>query len=407
MFKRLRLQFIAIASMAILLIMTLTVGVINSVRYLQTQQEITKVLNTLSDNEGNLGSTKSFATNLGREISADSFRYFSVVVKDNQVTSTDLTNISSVDEEEAQEYALAIMETSDKLGTVRVNGAHLSYQISSLSKGRTLIVFLDTSSYYNSANDLFQISLLLAILGFIFFLVVVSFLSGLVIRPFVRNYEKQRRFITNAGHELKTPLAIISANTELQEMMTGETEWTKSTNDQVARLTTLINSLVALSRLEEQADIVLQDVNFSAIAEDAAEDFKGPVVRDGKTFNMDIAPDIHVKAESKSLFELVTLLVDNANKYCDPEGTVSVRLRQIGHTRKRARLEISNTYREGKQVDYSKFFERFYRVEESHNNTDKNGYGIGLSMAQSMVKLFKGRIFTSYKGDTITFTVIL
>ena len=407
MFKRLRLQFIAIASMAILLIMTLTVGVINSVRYLQTQQEITKVLNTLSDNEGNLGSTKSFAPNLGREISVDSFRYFSVVVKDSQVTSTDLTNISSVDEEEAQEYALAIMETSDKLGTVRVNGAHLSYQISSLSKGRTLIVFLDTSSYYNSANDLFQISLLLAILGFIFFLVVVSFLSGLVIRPFVRNYEKQRRFITNAGHELKTPLAIISANTELQEMMTGETEWTKSTNDQVARLTTLINSLVALSRLEEQADIVLQDVNFSAIAEDAAEDFKGPVVRDGKTFNMDIAPDIHVKAESKSLFELVTLLVDNANKYCDPEGTVSVRLRQIGHTRKRARLEISNTYREGKQVDYSKFFERFYRVEESHNNTDKNGYGIGLSMAQSMVKLFKGRIFTSYKGDTITFTVIL
>ena len=83
--------------------------------------------------------------------------------------------------------------------------------------------------------------------GFIFFVVIVSALSGIVIRPFIRNYEKQRRFITNAGHELKTPLAIISANTELQELMTGENEWTKSTNDQVARLTNLINSLVALS----------------------------------------------------------------------------------------------------------------------------------------------------------------
>ena len=93
--------------------------------------------------------------------------------------------------------------------------------------------------------------------GFIFFVLIVSALSGIVIRPFIRNYEKQRRFITNAGHELKTPLAIISANTELQELMTGENEWTKSTNDQVARLTTLINSLVALSRLEEQPDIVL------------------------------------------------------------------------------------------------------------------------------------------------------
>ena len=112
---------------------------------------------------------------------------------------------------------------------------------------------------------------------YLFFVIIVSALSGIVIRPFIRNYEKQRRFITNAGHELKTPLAIISANTELQELMTGENEWTKSTNDQVARLTTLINSLVALSRLEEQPDIVLQDVDFSYITEDAAEDFKGPV----------------------------------------------------------------------------------------------------------------------------------
>ena len=156
--------------------------------------------------------------------------------------------------------------------------------------------------------------------------------------------------------------------------MTGENEWTKSTNDQVARLTTLINSLVALSRLEEQPDIVLQDVDFSYITEDAAEDFKGPVVRDGKSFVMDITPDIHVKAEEKSLFELVTLLVDNANKYCDPEGTVTVRLHQIGRTRKRARLEVSNTYKDGKDVDYSKFFERFYRIEESHNNQRTQGF---------------------------------
>lgn len=233
-------------------------------------------------------------------------------------------------------------------------------------------------------------------------------MSGIVIRPFIRNYEKQRRFITNAGHELKTPLAIISANTELQELMIGENEWTKSTNDQVARLTNLINSLVALSRLEEHPDIVLQDVDFSYITEDAAEDFKGPVVRDGKSFVMDITSDIHVKAEEKSLFELVTLLVDNANKYCDSEGTtVTVRLRQIGRTCKRARVEVPNTYKEGKEVDYGKFFERFYRIDESHNNKENSGFGIGLSMAQSMVELFKGRIFASYKSDTITFTVIL
>lgn len=222
-----------------------------------------------------------------------------------------------------------------------------------------MVVFLDTTSYYNSSQALFNLSILLSLFAFIFFVIIVSALSGIVIRPFIRNYEKQRRFITNAGHALKTPLAIISVNTELQELMTGENEWLKSTNDQVARLTNLINSLVALSRLEEQPDIVLQNVDFSYITEDAAEDFKGPVVRDGKSFVMDITPDIHVKSEGKSLFELITLLVDNANKYCDPEGTVTVRLRQIGRTCKRARLEVSNTYKEGKKIDYGKFLSAF------------------------------------------------
>ena len=410
MFRRLRLQFITIASLAILFILVFTVGIINTVRSFQTEQEISKVLNTLTENNGSFGKTKKIETNQGREIPSDSFSFFSVILSGDEVVSQDVSHTSLVNDESAAAYALAASRMSSSIGTIREKNINLSYQVSKVSKvskGRILVVFLDTTSYYNSSQALLSISILLSMFGFIFFVVIVSALSGIVIRPFIRNYEKQRRFITNASHELKTPLAIISANTELQELMTGENEWTKSTNDQVARLTNLINSLVALSRLEEQPDIVLQDVDFSYITEDAAEDFKGPVIRDGKSFVMDITPGIHVKAEEKSLFELVTLLVDNANKYCDPEGTVTVRLRQIGRTRKRARLEVSNTYKEGKSVDYSKFFERFYRTEESHNNKEHKGFGIGLSMAQSMVKLFKGRLFASYKNDTITFTVIL
>ena len=119
---------------------------------------------------------------------------------------------------------------------------------------------------------------------------------------------------------------------------------------------------------------------------------------------MDIQPNIHVKAEEKSLFELVTLLVDNANKYCDPAGKVSVTLSK--NRLSKAKLEISNTYTKGKDVDYTKFFERFYREDESHNNKT-SGYGIGLSMAQTMVKLLKGNISVTYKDDTITFLVSL
>ncbi len=122
---------------------------------------------------------------------------------------------------------------------------------------------------------------------------------------------------------------------------------------------------------------------------------------------MAITPNLHVKSEEKSLFELVTILVDNANKYCDPNGCVSVSLKPAGTVSKKVKLSISNTYKDGKAVDYSRFFERFYREDESHNNDTRSGYGIGLSMAESMVKLFRGKISASYKNDEIIFTVIL
>ncbi|HES2899297.1 TPA: sensor histidine kinase, partial [Streptococcus pyogenes] len=135
-------------------------------------------------------------------------------------------------------------------------------------------------------------------------------------------------------------------------------------------------------------------------------DFKSLVLKDGKRFDLTIQPNIMIKAEEKSLFELVTILVDNANKYCDPKGLVKVSLTTIGRRRKRAKLEVSNTYLEGKSIDYSRFFERFYREDESHNSKEK-GYGIGLSMAESMVKLFKGTITVNYKNDAIVFTVMI
>ncbi|MBS5424373.1 histidine kinase dimerization/phospho-acceptor domain-containing protein, partial [Streptococcus sp.] len=257
MFRRLRLQFITIASLAILFILVFMVGIINTVRSFQTEQEISKVLNTLSENNGSFGKTTKIETNQGHEIPSDSFRFFSVTLSGDKVVSQDTSHTALINDEEAASYALTVSRLTNNLGTIREKNINLSYQVSKVSKNKVLVVFLDTSSYYNSSQALMSLCILLSLFGFIFFVVIVSALSGIVIRPFIRSYEKQRRFITNAGHELKTPLAIISANTELQELMTGENEWTKSTNDQVARLTTLINSLVALSRLEEHPDIVL------------------------------------------------------------------------------------------------------------------------------------------------------
>ncbi|MBF6977390.1 HAMP domain-containing histidine kinase [Streptococcus macedonicus] len=409
MFRKLRIHFIAIASLAILIVLFSVVGVLISARHIQTVNEINKILTLISDNDGTFPSVPKATSELGNTVSVDTlfqYRYFSAVIdKDGNITSLNSSSISDLTDKQVESYLTKINKSGDTSGDFRYNNHTYSYLVTDESDDSKLIVVLDSTNQVEENMRLVHLSLWMSGVIFAFFVLMVSIFSGRVIEPFIRNYERQRRFITNAGHELKTPLAIISANNELVEMMNGESEWTKSTNDQVERMTGLINSLVAMARLEEQPEVVLTDLNFSAIAEDAAEDFKGPVIKDGKQFVMEIQPDIHVKAEEKSLFELVTLLVDNANKYCDAGGTVSVKLSKANRLSK-ARLEISNTYAEGKNVDYSKFFERFYREDESHNNK-KSGYGIGLSMAQTMVKLFKGSISVSYSRDTITFLVSL
>ena len=408
MFRKLRLRFIATASLAILIVLFSVVGVLNSARHVQTVDEINKILTLLSDNGGSFPSISKTTSELGDTVSVDTlfqYRYFSAKMDHHgNIISLNSSNISDLTDQEVKEFLERINHSKDTRGDFSYHHHTYSYMVSETSRRSDLIVVLDSTNQFRDNMALVHLSIWMSGISFIFFVLVISIVSGKVIKPFIRNYERQRRFITNAGHELKTPLAIISANNELVELMNGESEWTKSTNDQVKRMTGLINSLVAMARLEEQPELVLTNVNFSDIARDAAEDFKGPVIKDGKEFVMDIQPNIHVKAEEKSLFELVTLLVDNANKYCDPAGKVSVTLRK--NRLSKAKLEISNTYTKGKDVDYTKFFERFYREDESHNNKT-SGYGIGLSMAQTMVKLFKGNISVNYKDDTITFMVSL
>ncbi|SDO55719.1 His Kinase A (phospho-acceptor) domain-containing protein [Streptococcus equinus] len=408
MFRKLRLRFIAIASLAILLVLFSVVSVLNSARHVQTVDEINKILTLLADNGGSFPSISKTTSELGDTVSVDTlfqYRYFSAKMdSDGKIISLNASNISDLTDQEVKEFLEKINQSKDTRADFSYHQHTYSYLVTEESRHTDLIVVLDSTNQFRDNLALVHLSIWMSGASFIFFVLVISIVSGKVIKPFIRNYERQRRFITNAGHELKTPLAIIAANNELVELMNGESEWTKSTNDQIDRMTGLINGLVAMARLEEQPELVLTSVNFSDIARDAAEDFKGPVIKDGKHFIMGIQSGIHVKAEEKSLFELVTLLVDNANKYCDPGGTVSVKLSK--NRLSKARLEISNTYKAGKNVDYTKFFERFYREDESHNNKN-SGYGIGLSMAKTMVKLFKGNISVTYKDDTITFVVTL
>ncbi len=325
-----------------------------------------------------------------------SIRYFSVTYNsDNQPVKVVSKHMAMVDDTQAVKIADKALKSSDDSG--HYDG--MMYQKKKVGNN-TLVIFVDVSGQFANVRRIGSILVAITLLGSILALIVFRLISGRVIRPEIEAAEQQKRFITNAGHELKTPLAVIRANTELEMMMHGEDEWNRSTMNQVDRMTGLIRDLVLVAKAEEQEDKKeLSVINASETVKKAVDDFSSVAEKNGIKLAQEIADGVSLKMNPDLLTQLAVILTDNAVKYCDENGTVTVKLVQKG---KGIRLAVSNNYAEGGGVDYSKFFDRFYRKDESHN-IDKGGYGIGLSIAEGIVSKYNGSINVSWKDGVITF----
>ena len=283
-------------------------------------------------------------------------RYFSVIFdRQNNVTDIKADRIASVDLQQAKQYALAVSKNTFSFGSI----GNYYYQVSK-QKNRTIVVFVDSTNQIRLTNRILYMALILLGFGSIISFLVLRALSYKVIAPEIRNAEQQKQFITNASHELKTPLAVIKANTQVQEMMNGKDEWSESTMHQVDRMTGLIQNLVTIVRAEEKEDAGDRtDTDISEAIRDTVKSYAPVAENAGETLNQNIGDGIHMNAVESQIRQLATLLIDNAIKYCDEKGTIDVTVIQKGRG---IRLSVSNSYADGKNVDYSKFFERFYRA---------------------------------------------
>ncbi len=421
MIKRLRRKFIIMATIGVLVVLGGALGLINTIAYMRMNQQVMSVLTYIIHNNGAVpqkigGDDGSFFSDPSWTEETPEFayqiRFFSVLVNaGGYAEKIDIQHIASFSEKEAIEYARTTVaearENGTKQGFFKKHRASYAYMIQPNDDGSFLIVILDCTRDVAAVTSFMRYSLWFGLGCVILYVIILAAMCNVAIRPFVRNMENQKRFITNAGHELKTPIAIISANAEAIEMLNGQSQWTDSILKQVRRLSNLIQNLIMLSKMGErsQVDLVITDVNLSETVHAVADSFQQLAIDAEKTLHTDIADGIHVKGDSKCLYELVNILVDNAVKYCDDKGTIDVSLRRprLG---KGAIVAVTNTYADGANVDYSRFFERFYRGDTSHNS-QKAGYGIGLSMAEELTKLMGGKINVSYKAQRITFTVRL
>ena len=444
--QKLRYKFILVSTLTYFLVMIFIGVCINLSNYVLTHNQIRKVLDYILENEGIIetgllekgaegspvliadspsktDTESSLSSSAGKgkiqsltrpdakgsvldEFSPNfrySAHYFTATFsEEGELIDLRTTNINEFSEKEAGMLAREAYSQNRRYGRF----GYYYYERGELPSGENMVVFLSCVSQLRASERIVTITFMICLAGMLITLVLVCIFSNRMIKPEIENVRRQKQFITNASHELKTPLAVIRANTEIEEMMNGESEWTQSTMRQVDRLDGLVQNLVMISRAAEREDrSVMTEIDVSKNVEESVNPYRSLAQQDKKELVLEITPGIRMVADESKIRQLTTLLVDNAFKYCDDEGKIRVSLDPL-RKGKSVRLVVANTFAEGANVDYSRFFERFYREDESHN-VDKGGYGIGLSIAESICHQYGGTISVGWKNGEIAFTCIL
>lgn len=329
-------------------------------------------------------------------------RYFSVLLnsEDNSVVSVDTGRIAAVDDDTAISYATKVITGRTSSGFLH------QYRYTTFTGDTgTRVIFLDCQRNLSTFYTFIATSVGVCLIGLLLVLLLMFLLSGYIIRPFIENHEKQKQFITDAGHELKTPLTIISADAEILAMDYGESEWLTDIQEQTRHLTSLTNNLITLSRMEEERTrLQMIDFPFSDVVEETAQSFQAIARTQHKTFELSIQPMISLCGDEKSLTQLVSILLDNAMKYSSPEGQISLCLEKSGNN---VKLTVYNTAESVDREQLSHLFDRFYRMDSSRNSRT-GGYGLGLSIAAAVVETHKGKITAASKdGHSLLITVLL
>ena len=473
MIKRLKRRFIALAMVSLIVLLTGIVSGMNLINYNTVISEADQKLAALSGNGGRLpffedesfgsrssqdwyswmfddddndyddidASTRDGFLGRGKPFNsrdeAEETRFFSVLITgEATVLRANTDRIYAVDDSTAGEYAIEALKEGTDSGFID------EYRYSVTSEGSlTRITFLDCSSALSSFRQFLYASIIMSVAGLIIIFAVICYFAGRIVRPVAESYEKQKRFITDAGHEIKTPLAIIKANLDVMRMDLEDIESTvdigasgpetadaepsakadaktsvetsaeavkaaaicesaaslnESLDDiggQVDRLTNLTNDLVYLSRMEEGGNtLTMTEIPVSDIVSETADSFSALAAERKKHLDIDVTPMLSIQGSSKEIEKLVSILTENALKYSTEDDTIHISLRKEG---KSIVLEVRNTSAYPlSDEDLAHIFERFYRSDKSRNSAT-GGHGIGLSMANAIVTAHGGRIRAS------------
>ncbi len=424
MIRKLQHRFIRITVLALTVAMVLVVAIVNIANLISVRSELAGTLSLLSDSfippepvfrsadardnpdaqrfrpsfPENMNSRNRHARNMASESS-----WFYAFMDDGEIVGSPvMIYMAEMEEDTARSIIRQALSSGKTSGYI---GDYLFLVQENRIAGSKVAV-LDCETRLASVRTLALISGLACVGGILLALLLVSLASRRAVQPTIRNMEQQKQFITNAGHELKTPLTVISTNMELLNMELPGNQWIRSTQKQTSALRRLVDELVYLSRMEEEHPaLAMESLALGALLEETAEPFAAMAEFGGKEMQIKADRDLRVTGDRASLQRLLSTLCDNAVKYT-PEGG-SIRAEAFADGRS-AVVRVSNTVAEPLTEDQcSQLFNRFYRADPSRSKDRQSGFGIGLSIAAAIAEKHGGAVRAAMEDSRLVLTCTL
>lgn len=408
MIKRLQKRFIRIAMLSVTIVMVLLSLIVNIANFASTNSDLTHMLTLISENRGTIPTRTPFGDDRKEGLKPDkkpggndslinqetpyATRYFCLHFDESgNLDEADLGHIAAITENETAEYVAVALKHGEGFGYY----SHYKYHVVSQGDGRYMAVFLDCYQEMRAVRIVAICSLLADAICILLVYILVVVFSKKAIAPVVRSAEQQKQFITDAGHELKTPITVIATSLKLLEMETGKQKWLDKAAAQTEKLKDLVNSLVTLSRMdEEESPLHFQKFSISDAVTETAESFRDFARSNGHELQISIEPGLTYNGDEYAVRRLVTILLDNAVKYASENSGIYLTLTK---SRKGVVIRSGNDCDEVVPEELNKLFDRFYRADKSRN-ASTGGFGIGLSIARSIAEGHKGSIRATSPG---------
>ena len=398
MIKKLRRRFILISALSVFFVLFITIGSINLSNIITVENNASITLNEII-NQGPTPSMEPGGRGREEPINLRQEHYFVVSFNtDGSIKEVDNRQMFVYTRQECIDLASRVYNnelSGGKYDTLR-------YTKVNKNDGLTYVGFVDIKERLDSVNNFLLTSSLVSIGAYLVLIGLIVVASKFAFKSSEETYKKQKRFITNASHELKTPLTVIGADLDLIEMDYGKSEWSESIRDQLNRLTEMTNQLVTLSKLEEDdpTRFPFNDFSLNDVCNKVAESFIPSFKKEDIKFSYHVSGNITMYGNRSLIEELINIFLDNSLKYTGGDNKSSYFV--VSENEKgKIELRFSNTIDKNDEVDIKQVMERFYRSPSSK----KDGSGVGLSIAQEIINLHKGKISIDKNDSTICFII--